>query len=131
MFTGSDRGAGAGAVLWCFITVVVVLVIMHSLAWLGSDSGGGDDDAERFLGPCDSTWPSIFAHSVRLNHRLWWTFAPTSANSRYKQPQLVTKSDGQMEDGHAMMKLSTFHSFQTLGHAVRGCHKTVNKCARI
>ena len=44
---------------------------------------------------------------------------------------MLTKSDGQTEDGHAMMKLGTFHSFQTLSHAVRGCHKTVNKCARI
>ena len=36
---------------------------------------------------------------------------------------LLTKSDAQTEDGHAIMKLSTFHSFQTLSHAGRGCHK--------
>ena len=39
------------------------------------------------------------------------------------QPYLVLAKS----DGHAMMKLSTFHSFQTLSHAVSGCHKIVNK----
>ena len=34
------------------------------------------------------------------------------------------------EDGHAMMQCDTFHSFRNLSHAVRGCDKTIHKCAQ-
>ena len=42
---------------------------------------------------------------------------------------MLNQNDAQTEDGHAMMKYGTFHSFQNLSHAVRGCKETVNKCA--
>ena len=42
---------------------------------------------------------------------------------------MLNQSDVQTEDGHAMMKFDTFHSFRNLSHAVRGCHETVIKCA--
>ena len=34
--------------------------------------------------------------------------------------RVLTKSDGQTEDGHAMMTLDTSHSLQNLSPAVRG-----------
>ena len=43
---------------------------------------------------------------------------------------LSPESDGQTEDGHAMMKFDTFYSFRNLSHVVRGCNKTVNKGAQ-
>ena len=38
---------------------------------------------------------------------------------------MLNQSDMQTEDGHAMMKFDTFHSFQNLSHAVRGCQNSV------
>ena len=39
--------------------------------------------------------------------------------------QVINQSDAQTEDGHAMMNSDTFHSFQNLSHAMRGCHNSV------
>ena len=39
--------------------------------------------------------------------------------------QVINQSDAQTQDGHAMMKSDTFHSFQNMSHVVRGCHNSV------
>ena len=65
--------------------------------------------------------------------------APTrTCVSRTQQPlglsreilsnKLINRSVVPTEDGHAMKTSDTFHSFQNLSHAVRGCH---NNCRQV
>ena len=89
----------------------------------------GVPDTECFSPPCKKMPDRMLAeivqshsHQKNVLSTLWQLHHETLA---------VNQSDGQTEDGHAMMKLSTFHSFQTLNHAVRGCQKTVNEWAPI
>ena len=44
---------------------------------------------------------------------------------------VLNQSDAQTEDGHAMKKLDTCHSFWNLSHAVRGCHNNCRKWQRM
>ena len=65
--------------------------------------------------------------------RLWMNIAREGLHPRRGgrvrlSINLLTNSDVQTEDGHAM-KYGTFHSFQNLSHTVRGCNETVNKWA--
>ena len=72
---------------------------------------------------------SNFTQSRRLVRSRWRPDRVASLLEDAPPPMLnrERRTDGSWT---SMDMLSTFHSFQDLSHAVRGCHKTVNKCAR-
>ena len=89
-----------------------------------------------------STSRSAFRHTTPLSTHGFQLHAVPSSFHSHRRPDgvasllkdapvpMLTKGDGQTEDGHAMIKFDTFHSFQNLSHAVRESNETVNKCAQ-
>ena len=82
------------------------------MTWRADDDDDDDDDD-------DSVLRTVCRPASKV----------TTRRTQGSQHKLLNQSDGQTEDGHAMMEFNTFQSFQNLSHAVRGCSQQLSTSA--